>query len=357
MIRALVLVALVFSVLAEAAQRPNEVVQVLRQGVQADWSNNSAGNRLSPYQRDLIREFSRQQLPEANRNTQVVFYPFGGPDVIFPSLFFPNMRTLVLVGLERPGHLPNSGAAKIAEVRKAYRALFSYGYYITSAMSHDLREFGTTTMIGVGLSLLGHTVTSVEPFTLGRSAGVRVSYQHGQAGDLREVYYIQQDLSDGNMSPDFVNFISSRGLTTTFYKASSYVPHAESSFSKVNALALQARYFVQSDTGLRIGNFQRRGGWDVNLFGQYATPHKQFGVSVQRELVAAYGHAICSSRDALAERQFAAIWSQAACRFPLGHDGSVRYRGALPFNYDYAGKLSPASIRGFSSSLIYAVRR
>lgn len=351
---------------AHAQLTPDDIAKTLAgmnphvptKGVYTDWTANEPNSRLNDQQQRLIREFSQHSLTAANRDTKVVFYPFGGPDVIFPSLFFPNMKTLILAGLEAPGTLPvdlNMGeaAVKIRDVRQAYKELFKRGYYITSAMSHELQQFGTTTMISVGLALLGNTVSGVE---YGPRA-VKIKYVT-PAGESRRVFYFQRDLSDKNISQDFIDLVKRARINTTFYKASSYVPHM-SGFSKVNALALEGRYFVQSDTGLRISDFAQSGGWEVHLFGQYVTPHSQFGVRVQNELKTAYGAAICRSENATAYRQYLAIWPGVdPCRLGATPESAISvYEGPLSFPYDYAGKLSPGYLRGFSSSLMYAVRK
>ena len=61
-------------------------------GVQSDWSSETEKNRLNSKQKALLREFADKNLVDASRNTKTVFYPFGGPDAIYPSLFFPNAK-------------------------------------------------------------------------------------------------------------------------------------------------------------------------------------------------------------------------------------------------------------------------
>jgi hypothetical protein len=334
-------------------------------GVYALWSANQAGSRVNIQQQSLIREFSRTHLSGAYQNTQTVFYPFGGPDVIFPSLFFPHMKTLILAGLENPGALPKdlaSAQRRIAEVARAYSAVFNYGYYITQKMSSDLREFGTSTMISVGLVLMGNTIVSVEQPT---EHSVKITYTSPPWNDVKEVYYFQQDLSDGSkkskgVSQSFIDFVQSKQIDTTFYKASSYVPQ-RADFAKVRALALSGRYFVQSDTGLTIATFTGAGNWDVHLFGQYVQPSRIFGVGLQSPLKSAYAAAICESGDAKAMWQYQTIWAANPCPGKNGKvlAGPVKYEGALPFPFDYAGKLSRYNVRelSFASSFIYAVRR
>jgi hypothetical protein len=328
------------------------------EGVVLDWNANYPWSRVSTEQRRVINDFSKTHLAEAYENTKTVFYPFGGPDVIFPSLFFPNMKTLILAGLENPGSLPKdavSAQQKIEEVRRAYRAVFTYGYYITSKMSSELREFGTTTMISVGLVVLGNKILSVESAGIPRS--VRIVYQTPD-NDVRQVLYVQQNLDDQHIAPAFVDLVQNLKIDTTFYKASSYVPQIPG-FTKVNGLALGGRYFVQSDTGLTIKTFAEAGHWNVHLFGQYVPPAHIFGVSVQPGLAWAYANSICKSNDAVAIYQFKAIWgTKDPCSVRNTEEGSIsNYDGPLAFQYDYAGKLSPHTIRGFSSNLIYAVRK
>src|SRR5437763_17026638 len=52
-----------------------------------------------------LQEFQNRELGEAVSNTDTLFYPFGGPDALTPTVFFPHSRMYVLIGLEPAGTL------------------------------------------------------------------------------------------------------------------------------------------------------------------------------------------------------------------------------------------------------------
>ena len=51
-----------------------------------------------------VMAFSQNELGTINSEYKTIFYPFGGPDYLFPNTFFPDMDTYFLIGLERAGN-------------------------------------------------------------------------------------------------------------------------------------------------------------------------------------------------------------------------------------------------------------
>jgi len=49
-----------------------------------------------------VREFSAKEMPGAAKGG-FVYYPFGGPDVLYVQAFYPDAKTYMLCGLEKPG--------------------------------------------------------------------------------------------------------------------------------------------------------------------------------------------------------------------------------------------------------------
>ncbi len=334
--------------------------------------NFQNNNQFGPKNRAVIEKFSRDQLPEASAQSQTVFYPFGGPDVIFPSLFFPNMKTLILVGLESPGHLPQLSpstpaqvAVKMREIRTAYIDLFERTYFITKHMTKEISEFGTATMISVGLVLLGNEIESVRAISLsnegqvhlnstGPNRAVQIIYKNS-SGNTNSVYYFQQNLSNGYLNAGFQKFVKSLNIDSSFYKAASYLSHYDS-FSKVNELAQSARFVIQTDTGIPYREFEKKSEWEAKIFGHYITPDVQFDTKVQSDYLAVLASQICRARDKRHTEEFRSIWGRSPCEY-LRPTANVEWGGLLPFRYDYAGFIIPASapraVRNYSSNLMY----
>jgi len=50
---------------------------------------------------DPINKFTEDHLTISKES---LFYPFAGPDISYPLLFFPKLKSYVLVGMEFPGN-------------------------------------------------------------------------------------------------------------------------------------------------------------------------------------------------------------------------------------------------------------
>jgi len=54
-----------------------------------------------------LREFGKAELSDKAMRDAIVYYPFSGPDALYPTACFPNNSTYVLVALEPSGTLPS----------------------------------------------------------------------------------------------------------------------------------------------------------------------------------------------------------------------------------------------------------
>lgn len=327
-------------------------------------------NLLSKTHAEEIREFSRSALPEVSRNAEHVLYPFGGPDFPYPSLFFPNMRELVLIGLENVGGLPDVEslvreehlAETMVNLGQAFLSLPERSYFVTRDMQRTLREFGVTAVLAVGLALHQNRILEIRPTTIGEAPAVILKYTKPNDTEAR-VTYIQQDLSDAELSrsSEFRAYLRAARFDTLFYKAAQFLSFG-SDFSFFNRLVLsEAQYVVQSDDGLPLKRFtEHPEAWRVRLFGMYAKPNENvFGNRVQRELLGADAAFVCKSGDRSRIHAFQEIWSDPQiCSRPSHADG-LEWGGFLPFPYGYGYRLTrvPTQLHSVTSNLIYAERR
>src|SRR5271168_1342065 len=88
-----------------------------------------------------LREFQRQELGSPAVQSAPVFYPFGGPDALTVTLYFPESPRYVMVGLEPAGTLPGPAqiAAKdlpnyLAEMRNTVASELGRSFFITRQM-------------------------------------------------------------------------------------------------------------------------------------------------------------------------------------------------------------------------------
>lgn len=343
---------------------------------------NGAGSLFSQEGRQIMDTFFGNNLRNARAETRNLLYFFGGPDSLYPFVIFPNLERMVLVGLEAPGGLPDTAAlaranalgGKMAEVAQAAYTVTRQSYFITNQMG-NLREFGTSTIIAIGLASHGYRITNFEQIALddsgnvivgrGYSPGVRVSFtkQNGQRG---EVLYFQTDLSNGGMNskPQFQNFIRNNPFESALYKAAMYAPH-NGMFNFLNNLVLnKVRYVVQNDDGIPFHQMrQYAANFSVRFFGLYSPPSGIFGVGAQQDLVAAYAQSICAGRpDARDSQIWAAMWGNACNRGQQNFGfASMTWEGSMPFRYGYGAVSGPGVAAGVErnrlGSLIVLERR
>ncbi|WP_375459931.1 hypothetical protein [uncultured Enterovirga sp.] len=327
------------------------------------WADESPSRTLfSPKSRAQMSEFFARNLGPASTETRNLLYLFGGPDVLYPNLLFPNVEHLVLVGLERPGQVfspqdlvqSKTLDATMGRVARAYNALMRLSYYITTAMAKELTEFGTSTMIAVGLAANDFEILAVEPVAIDsagqlrvstdRSNGVRVRFRkpNGREGD---VTYFRMDLSDQNLqrNPDFMKFLEGSRFDTAYYKAASFVSSSRE-FDGLNKFVIgQVKHVVQNDDGIPLRAFKdTASSWSLRLFGHYTRPHKQFGTSgPQNDLKSTTGAALCRTASKDDKDLWRKLWSD-GCRAKPAYDfAALDWIGPIPFRYGYGAVGGP----------------
>ena len=318
-------------------------------------------NKISQSYREAWRTFSKEKLSEANQESTGVFYPFGGPDTIFPTLLFPNMKKLILVGLEDIGTLPN---IKELHERKQlvnlirhfghsiYNA-FELGYFPTKTMHREFGEYGVIGIASSALLLMGAEIISIENFSLGEDGSVipdpdsnyafRLRYRMGSDQQDREVYYFKQELQKiipGRSHP-FRNFLNNQSIQTSYLKATNYslFDHFEK-YQSIVLYMVKQKYIVQSDCGIPFATFNYP-EIEVDLFGQYAVPNRKLGSFPMWELRSAYAEAILNEGSENDIELFKQIHGTDAKFFKGQNKTKLSWRGYLPSGYDYpAGHLN-----------------
>jgi len=316
-----------------------------------------------------MKSFFFENLPGASR-TRGLIYLFGGPDVLFPQVLFPNYQKLLLVGLEPPGQLDDVAtlsskqlSMKINDIAKAYANSLKNSYFITTYMAKDLADKGSTTIIATGLAVLGYELLSIDAVSLSKDGsllkdssggvkGVHIAFRRDN-GSKGEVFYFQCDLSDQNMSrqPELFAFIRRENFDSAFYKAASFVSHLPN-FRRINDLVLsQASLLVQADDGIPF-NFIREhkeaSHFTLKLYGLYTPPHKMFGVGTQASLKTLYGQEICTSGSPEDRELWQRVWGTEACaRQTDTAFKSVSWSDYLPFRFGYAAVSGPDVLSWF----------
>ena len=256
-------------------------------------------------------------LAEAREKTKTLFYPFGGPDFATAFALFPGATTIVLIGLEPIGNLPDFDRVP-AQKRQDFFAdlgtltsdFLMRGYFITMHMmdTYSLGNVdGALPVIGFFLKRGGYSVVDVKrlaPDEKGgwietpyerlakrphRPYGVRIDYLKPGDTALRSVYYFSCDVENTafRVNSPLYSLFEGLGDLTTFIKAGSYLLHWQN-FSTLRNLILDRSLFVLEDDTAIPYRFFKSGGWEVKLFGRYATPVKDFINVEQEDLRRAY---------------------------------------------------------------------
>jgi len=255
--------------------------------------------------------------------TPVLFYPFGGPEIIVSQAMFPHVRESIMFGLEPPGPPPD--LLKVAparmngvltNLRNSLDWLVRFTYFQTIHMSSQLRATdvsGTTPLILVFLARTGNRVTDVAGVFLGRDGrlyeldenapgpgrvsrsaikidgipGVRVTFI--KDGKERSAYFFSFDASDPAMASRgyFFDFVRSRGERSVMIKAASYLLHWGNFPTLKTFILNESRLILSDDTGMPFKDYDRS-KWDLTFYGNYVAPIPQFAGQIQPALRAAY---------------------------------------------------------------------
>ena len=249
-------------------------------------------------------------IPEKYQ-TKTLFYPLAGADFVYANAFFSNVENFILVGLEKPGYLPNYDQLSNVDLENYRSQIFNSldvsmksGFFRTNSMRV---QFNQKTVNGTLHSLLfylartGNSIRKIRHFILKDDATVK--YTSGTEGmfspgldiefltadnKVKNLYYYNIDISDQNPKLDgFYTWVSSFGEHNTMLKAASYL-NSRDYFSKTrNYILSSSNLVVQDDSGIPYKYFVD-GSWDIKLYGGYKRVISLFSSRLQPDMVKAY---------------------------------------------------------------------
>jgi hypothetical protein len=284
------------------------------------WQNyasrlDEAWGELEQHRFQPARAFQRRELP-ATANTSILFYPFSGPDVLYPRIFFPNCRVVVMAGLEPVGSLhavQEYGEGNIeTELRgwsHALSSLFRRSFFVTGEMDREFRgrvADGLVPMILLLLARSGHRIdrmvyghlTPSGEFVAERNptggadkvpgAGVEIDF-HGEHDAVRRtLYYFSTDLAAGfGRDSRLAQFVLPFGPSDTLIKSASFLPHWRMCDAVRDFILRNSNLILQDDTGVKYRQLEAL-KWHVQLFGEYSHPDRPFQREYQPDLAKAF---------------------------------------------------------------------
>jgi hypothetical protein len=267
-----------------------------------------------------MREFSNKELMDIRKDSLTLFYPFSGPDFIHSDVFFPEVFTTVMLGLEPVGGVPDISDANNDELGTLFKALrisidsiSPLGYFMTNEMSKDFRRVsdlnGTIPVITLFMARNNYTVLTVKKVTIDPTgkivesipgqidkddptdtyiSGGLIEYMKPNDQRIRNLYYFSHDASDESLArtPQLMKFFSSLKIDITFFKAASYLCSWMTGMREFTLT--NSKNIVQDDSGIPY-SYLANNQWDLRFYGKYDRTLKVFQKGFfQRDLSEVY---------------------------------------------------------------------
>ncbi|MFV0414877.1 MAG: hypothetical protein ACK5NG_00765 [Chthoniobacterales bacterium] len=261
------------------------------------------------------REWAMHSIPSklqsAGFSPQVLFYLFGGPDIVNATAFFPNLTSYILVGMEPVGDVPaieNMTPADVAQsldtLRKATDTTLKFSFFITKDMKVDLTQTKMPGVLPVLYTFLvrsGYYILAVAPVSLSSEGqlvpgsgaglpGVAIRFSAGVGQPTKTLYYLRADLSNDGLrgaSSPLTKWMKQFGRGIGFLKAASYLLHEPYFSDAKNFLLSDCDAILQDDSGIPFKDFPRD-QWRLYLYGNYVKPIELFEKKFQPDLFSAY---------------------------------------------------------------------
>lgn len=256
---------------------------------------------------DPMDTLMSHDMSDLRERCDYLFYPFSGPDFLYPITLFPNADTIFMAGLEPAGSPLTEIVADEAHYHQYTDALDVYmrsSFFRTKSMDKDLDNDeidGTVPVISMLMALRGYEIIGVsykqwtDQGTMadieGQSNLAEIRFFHPNTPRKEQVlYYLSDDLSDSKYDERvgrYMTQVASRHFTVSFFKAASYLLH-QTFFTKMrDNLLHNTNAFVGDDSGMPYRYL--KDDYDITLYGKYQRPVSIFGDhDYQRDLLALY---------------------------------------------------------------------
>lgn len=239
-----------------------------------------------------VTRWAQTHLARHHETVETVFYPFGGPDFLFPFHLFPQARDYLLVGAE-PCHLaPLSGkldsfaSAGLADILRHY---LDYSYFITKDLQAHLALSAVVDVLPVLLAQIAHAGLPLHRIDPVGESGAGACILFGDPLSPTRLYYFRQDLRDHLWTDEspLSRCLDAMPRFATFVKSGSYLLH-EAPFERLRCLVRERTdVLIQDPSGIPYG-LLREWGWHIELHGSFVADIPAFMKYDQSELAAAY---------------------------------------------------------------------
>jgi hypothetical protein len=262
-------------------------------------------------------DFQRRELAGPPISDALVFYPFGGPDVLTVYELFSARNEYILASLEPPGTVPSFKKSHLEHLDRqlplfgdTMQSLFTKSFFVTREMDRQLRGQVTdglvplllVQLVRTGNTILRYGYTGLDETgrmvrrpgdkkraAWGGNRGVAIEFQKEGGGPKRILHYISVNLDNKHLArnPQFLKYVAALDHPVTMLKATSYMVHKDEFSIIRDTLLSHSAAIVQDDSGVPFRMFDPD-RWKIQLYGEYKQPFGSFKFLKQRDLEAAY---------------------------------------------------------------------
>jgi hypothetical protein len=253
-------------------------------------------------------------------DTSLLFYPFSGADFLHAYYLFPEANDYVLLAQEKIGDVPDINSMKSNEVRNYLNAvdrslgdIYKRSYFITKSMINDTKKGaelnGLLPLFYWFIARTDHEIIDVSSVYIDSTSvlkekpkntdvsekfmkGIKFLFRRKGSEKVKSMTYFNCDISNKGFikNPEFKQYLNSVRPGNSFVKSASYLMHY-GTFSDIREIVQQkSQSILEDDTGIPYKYFDTL-QWDVNLFGVYVMPVKDFSKTrFQPDLKEAYSN-------------------------------------------------------------------
>lgn len=272
-------------------------------------------SRWTTYKNERIKpvsQFATQQLDSLLPTSKTVFYPFSGPDILYPLLFFPNRERYVLVGLEPVGSLPDfqedSVISYYDQLYNSLNAILNFSFFRTESMHDDLHNEdldGTVHVLLLFLKRMDNKIVSIQRFGIDTSGqkilstiqsppleapvqGLQIEFV-GSSNQLQTVEYVSANIADYslNAKKGLKKYLYAIQQPITYLKGASYLLHKPTFKTMREVILNNSQAVVEDDSGIPVKYFLNN-SWSLHLYGSYSKPIAMFSKHYQTDLDSLY---------------------------------------------------------------------
>ena len=247
-------------------------------------------------------------IPE--KNTARVFYPFSGPDVLHPLLFFPKADEILMFGLEPTGGIPSMDAVpqaalvyQVESLLDALNFVLNHSFFVTSDMSSKVKKSslnGVAALMCFFLGRDGYIILDAREVFItpegvvgydfknknpGKDhvSGIEIIFMGADQKHRRASYFQINVYNKSAQLPRFFAMIETFNPQAAIIKSASYLM-SDKNFSSIREQVLaKSPMIIQDDSGIDYHYFKKT-EWDISYFGKYHKPIPLFSHQYQKSL-------------------------------------------------------------------------